>query len=198
MTQRSLHNPGVSMRRLASLLLLLAAAGCSADVTLPVPVLKGPTEQKNPPPVDPGIVCNAQQDTTVTLHGDKLAPIPIDIPDDPKVALPTVTLTRSLELGGGKAPSKDVIVWSGDPDADTTNTESADGKPLLTWKSQKSMSFVVQPELTLEGGNKGPLSAGVYDVEALVRNASASMKPRSRSPSPAVRCCASVMPRRRS
>jgi len=142
----------------------LAAVGCSEDVTGPKPAIEPPSQEASPPPVEPPIICNAQLTSEVTLHGEDFSPVPIDIPNDPKVALPDITLTRSHAIDGSEVGEPEVVLYSGDADADTTNTMDADGEPLVSWDSQQQMRFRVNQGLMLPSGDEGMLAQGVYDV----------------------------------
>lgn len=161
--------------------LLMSCAGllaCSERVESPAPVLEPPSSDADPPPVDPEIICRDQHSTVVTLHGSSFAPAPIDVPGDPKLALPTVRLSRSHELGGDGVEDPDQVIFSGDYGADPTNALDDDGElievdgaPLLNWRSQDEMSFTVTQDLVLgarvEGEDDrehGALPVGVWDV----------------------------------
>jgi len=209
-----LHRASESrVRSLLVAVALLGAAACSEKVEGPKPSIAGPSKDAAPPPVDPDIVCRAQLTTEVTLHGEQLSPIPIDVPKDPKLALPTVTLSRTHELDGAEAGAADVVVYSGNSDADPTNSADAngepltiDGKPLLNWKSRQEMSFLVTQSLVLgekpakgeaDTRETGMLPAGVWDVK--VDNADGFSteslgslavvdKPELQMPSPGVVC----------
>src|SRR5262249_11531910 len=93
------------------------------------------------------------------------------VPKAPKVALPTLTLIRSHDLGGGGVSDPDEVVYSGDPNKDPVNAFDADGKPLLTWKSQTRMKLTVNQALALNalGKKHARLPWGVWDLE--VKNA---------------------------
>lgn len=152
--------------RLTCSALALLTAACSADVTGPKPKVDPPSADAEPPPVAPEIVCNAQLETDVVVSGSGFAPIPIDIPDAPKTALPDVQLSLALDLDGDPVDATDPVLFSGNPDKDETNSS------LVTWQSREQMTFTVTPELTLPDGSTGELGAGIYDVT--VRNASGS------------------------
>jgi hypothetical protein len=139
----------------------------------PTPTAEAPAPSVDPPPVDPEIICRDQLDSEVTLHASGLSPVPIDIPDDPKVALPDVTLIRGHDLDGTEVGEPDQVLWSGDPDADETNAFDAEGEPLLYWDSQEQMRIRVNQGLTLGTGEDlepgaerptGVLEEGVWDV----------------------------------
>lgn len=139
---------------------LLAAACCvvaSCD-----PVLEGPRPSLADPapgalPVEPPILCREQhpaEGTPVIVHGEAFAPIPFDIPHDPKVALPDLTLVGAHDLFGGDAELGDVS-FEGTPGG--VNAE------LLSWQSQQQLTFVYQDLLALAEG-EGAVPAGLYDV----------------------------------
>ena len=174
----SLRTAVVVLGWLILLALSTVGSACSKEIDAPQPQIDPPSAAANPPPVDPEIVCRDQLASKVTLHGEHFAPIPIDLPKNPKIALPTVTLARAHELDGGNVGDPDQVIYSGDPDADRTNAADADGnlievdgQPLLQWKSQQEMSFLVTQDLVLgakpagdDTRMSGPLPAGVWDV----------------------------------
>lgn len=139
---------------------LLAAACCG--VVACDPVLEGPPPSLADPtpgelPVEPPILCREQQPaegTAVTVHGDSFAPIPFDIPNDPKVALPDLTLLGAHDLLGGEAELGDVA-FEGTPGG--VNSD------LLSWQSQQQLTFIFLDELAL-GDGQGAVPAGLYDV----------------------------------
>jgi hypothetical protein len=140
-----------------------ALGGCSKKLDGPTPKLEAPMKSAKQSPVDPGLVCRDQLTTKVTVHGEGFSPIPIDIPKAPKTALPSVTLTLGHNLDGSKAGGSTEVLYSGDPNKDTTN--SYDGKtPLLTWKSQTELTFTVNQSLKIGKAGKGMLPVGIYDV----------------------------------
>ncbi len=146
-------------RTMASAALLAAGPlGCSDEVTGPTPAVETP--EAIPPagtalPIDPGLICRHQLTTDVVITGTDFSPVPIDIPDDPRAALPTVTLVRGLTLDGAPGDAAEVV-YSGLPDA----TNAA----LLSWQSQTQMTLTVDQAVTLPDATEGPLPAGVYDV----------------------------------
>ncbi|MDD9932234.1 MAG: hypothetical protein OXT09_01445 [Myxococcales bacterium] len=148
--------------------LALGAAACSSEVKGPEPASEPASASADPPPVDPEIICRDQLRTEVTLNGSGFSPVPIDIPGDPKVALPDVLLSRGHGLDGSKVGKPQRVLWSGDPDADDTNAFDDEGDPLLRWDSQKRMHIVVHQSLTLGTGDgkrdRGVLEEGVWDV----------------------------------
>ncbi|MDH5672857.1 MAG: hypothetical protein OEZ06_11955 [Myxococcales bacterium] len=168
---------------------LLVAMGCSEELQGPKPTIEAPAAEAEPPPVDPEIICRDQLTSTVTLHGDAFSPVPIDVPNHPKVALPDVILTRSHDLSGAEVAAPDRVAYSGDPDADPTNAFGSGDEPLLAWASQQRMSFVVNQELTLGGlledvpegstRDSGVLEEGVWDVTVANANGNNIESPRS-------------------
>ena len=127
-------------------------------------MLEAPSRKASPPPVDPEIICRDQITSKVTVHGSGFSPVPIDIPHAPKTALPNVILSRAHSLTGKAVASPDEVRWSGDPDADKTNSADADGDPLLRWKSRQELVFDVNQKLVVGDGKAGVLAEGVYDV----------------------------------
>jgi len=118
----------ISLKCLLTLALSGGAIACSKEVETPQPSIEPPSAAAAPPPVDPEIVCSDQFSSAVTLHGEHFAPIPIDLPKNPKIALPTVSLLRSHELDGGNVSDPDAVIYSGDPDADRTNAADDSGE----------------------------------------------------------------------
>jgi hypothetical protein len=156
----------------------LALAACSAKLESPAPVIEPPSSDAMPPPVDPEIVCRDQISSRVTLHGTSFAPVPFDVPGEPKLALPSVVLARTHELDGSDVERPLRVVYSGDHDADPTNALDddgelieVDGEPLLRWASQQEMSFLVTQDLVLGARSEGTddrehgtLPVGLWDV----------------------------------
>src|SRR5688572_10590081 len=118
------------MRRTLALLVL---AACSHEIEGPSPTVGT---------IDPGLVCNAVT-TTLTLTGAGLSPLAVDaLTDDPKLALPTVTVQRVSDLEGN--PVNDPAI---------TLCEATDRAcTLVRWISQTEMEFDITPELGLEPG----------------------------------------------
>ncbi|MDH5673473.1 MAG: hypothetical protein OEZ06_15065 [Myxococcales bacterium] len=127
------------------------------------PTLKAPAAGE-PLPVDPGLICGEQLRTDVSVNGEGLSPIPVNVPKDPTAALPGLYLLQSAALDGSEASEGAGAMWSGESGADPTNAFDEDGEPLLRWESQQQMVFTVHPELTLNDESSGPLPAGLYDV----------------------------------
>src|SRR5688572_23962233 len=90
-----------------SIALCAFAPACSEKLEGPKPSLEPPSAAAAPPPVDPEIVCRDQLTTEVAIHGERLSPVPIDIPKSPKTALPTITLARAHDLDGGAVSAPD-------------------------------------------------------------------------------------------
>lgn len=127
--------------RLVALVWPLASCGHQLDG--PAPTVSG---------VSPDIICTEQLDTTVTLSGDGLSPLAIDaLTDDPKLALPAITLTRVKDLAGQTVTGPSIKL----PDDPADPAAS-----IVEWHGLTSMSFTVSPALALE--------PGVYDI--LVEN----------------------------
>lgn len=128
---------------LVSLLGLLGlSTGCSNEVDGPTPV---------PAAVDPQVICH-QADTWVLINGTDFSPSPVDaLTDDPRVALPQVTLSLVNDIDGSTLEQVDYLL-NPDP-ADVANLR-------VKWTSSKQLSFFVDPALALQ--------RGVYDLQ--VRN----------------------------
>jgi hypothetical protein len=145
-------------RQLRSLRLLCAAApllawGCSKDVVGPQP---GLLEGGGVPP-SPNVVCQDQLTTLVQIHGSDFSPIPVDVPNSPRTALPDIALTRSKDLDGSSAGGLP-IVFSGDSDR-PTNLE------LSSWQNAELMTVTVNQQVTLGDGMAGSLPVGIYDIK---------------------------------
>lgn len=157
-----------SILHLLCLCAIALGASCSAEVTGPAPSIKPPGADVNPPPVKPAMVCLDQLTAEVVVSGERFSPMPIDIPKDPQTALPNIVLTKNTELDGTPAARSDQILYSGDPDKDPTNAYGKDDHtPLLSWDGQKSMTFVVNQQLTLADGSTGKLDEGIYDISVI-------------------------------
>ncbi len=166
-----------SVARYSLLLLMIAGLYCCSEaVAGPDPSLGTEADGEGATAMlDPGIVCRAQLSTEVSIAGEGFSPMPVDIPDDPRAALPDITLVRSLDLDGGAVSDPERVLYSGEPVADPSNAFAEDGTtPLLKWQSQQSMSFVVNPQLTLADGSTGMLAEGIYDVEVSNPNGSSA------------------------
>lgn len=159
--------------------LICLALGCARELDGPEP---GPPRAKSRAALDPAVVCRDQRVTEVALHGEGFTPLVVGAPDEAKTVLPTLRLTRTHGLDGTEGGG-DRVVYSGDPDTDRTNANYPDGEPilvqgmpLLQWKSQREMSFLITPQLELgevplEGSEPrmfGMLAEGFW--EASVQN----------------------------
>ena len=113
------------------------ATGCEQKMDGPQPVVDNPSTSADPAPIDPGIICRDQRISDVVINGSGMSPVPIDVPNNPRTALPTVLLTRGLNLDGSAGDGLEVT-YNGDPD----NPQNV---PLLSWQSQRQMTFVVVP-----------------------------------------------------
>jgi hypothetical protein len=153
--------------------LVALASGCDAGLEGPVPGVNAPHKNAKKPPADPPLVCRDQLTTEVVVHGEGFSPIPIDVPDAPKAALPTITLTRSEALDGADLSDPDQIVYSGNPDPKTKPTNL----DLLSWQSLKQMTFVVNQNITLGEAMKGMLDEGIWDLEVENANGALSASP---------------------
>lgn len=143
-----------SLAALAALTALVL--GCDPSTDGPTPILTADDGRA----VTPGYLCRDQLTTEVTLHGQNLSPAPIDVPGDPRTALPRVTLTAASALDGG-AGSGDVIVFGGE-------REEANAA-RVRWLGQDAMTLTIDQAITLaDASAPAPLPAAVYDVE--VRN----------------------------
>ena len=116
---------------IAILVAVVLAAGCSKGLEGPAPDVSAPRAGASRPPDEPPIECRDQLTTPVKVHGEGFTPVPIDVPDAPKAAFPSITLTRSQALDGAKISDPDEVVYSGNPDPKTkpTNLKS------LSWQS---------------------------------------------------------------
>ncbi len=142
----------IGARRWCLLITLMCGYGCSSGLDGPAPKIAAKAGKLA---VEPGILCADQRETDVTLHGKGFSPVPIDVPDHPRIAIPDVSLIRKRTLDG-KTESEETVVYSGDPTR-TTNLE------LLSWRSQTEMHLTVNQTLT-RGTASGALEAGMYDV----------------------------------
>lgn len=139
--------------------LLLATSACKNELTGPSPSIESPAEGAELP-VDPGIICStqhAEDGTALAVSGTALAPIPFDIPNDPKVGLPDLNLTRTSGVSGGDADAFSVA-YGGEPGESNSS--------LLSWTSQSSMGFRVTDDVGLQ--------AGIYDLTITNANGEAA------------------------
>ncbi|PJB35644.1 MAG: hypothetical protein CO108_25080 [Deltaproteobacteria bacterium CG_4_9_14_3_um_filter_63_12] len=144
---------------LAGLIIIQCALwlGCAEELAGPKPGIESPAPGQALP-VDPGIVCKMQhpaEGTATVVTGSKLSPLPFDIPDAPKTALPQMTLVRTQNLDGSAGDNAEVV-YGGRP-----GEANAD---LLHWQSQDQMTFMVKDDLQLSDGSTGNLPEGVYDL----------------------------------
>ncbi|MCA9547661.1 MAG: IPT/TIG domain-containing protein, partial [Myxococcales bacterium] len=133
----------------------LAMLACEAKIEGPSPTFTAPEQAASP--VLPGYVCREQLTTEVALHGAAFAPAPIDVPNAPRTALPTVTLTGALALDGASVEAPVPITYGGE-------LEQANASKL-TWQGQQQMTLTVDQALVVDAtGEPGLLPAAVYDV----------------------------------
>jgi hypothetical protein len=143
---------------------LVLVAACEPALTASVPpslTAPGPGVQ----PVEPPILCQEQHSaagTAVVVHGAGFAPIAVDIPNAPHVVLPDLALRGAHELFGADAVVGDVLYGG---------TEGSKNAALLSWQSDRQLTFVVANEVALgeAGDDVGPIPKGLYDVD--VKNA---------------------------
>ncbi|HKP64903.1 MAG TPA: IPT/TIG domain-containing protein [Polyangiales bacterium] len=164
---------------------MLICAGCSDKFSGPTPTLS-----KSRLPVAPAIVCGDQQTTELTLNGEHLSPVPLNIPNKPAIALPSLTLTRSAALDGGDA-SKMELLYGGDSTAPSNTSK-------LSWNDQQEISFTIDQELEIDG-DKGRMPSGIYDARVVNPNTNQATaksvlavvdKPTATETSPALLCLA--------
>jgi hypothetical protein len=132
--------------------------GCKEKLTGPAPTLEARAGESLV--VEPGVVCNEQRSTQVSLHGKGFSPLAVDVPKHARIELPTVTLTRSATLDGEKGDRVE-LVYGGD-EKQGPNAE------LLAWDSQEQLHVTINQSLEIDG-EAGILPLGIYDVH--VRNA---------------------------
>ncbi len=167
---------------------LLLLISCSGRIEGPSPALLSEEEGES---LATTIVCRDQLSTEVVVSGDGFSPIPVNIPNGPKVALPSITLSRTSELNGDPVDTPVDVLFSGTPD-DRTNIK------WLTWQSQKQMTFTVNQSLSVDG-DSSVLPEGIHDI--LVRNPddektqqtgvlAVVSKPVLEAPSPSITCLA--------
>lgn len=147
-------------RHIVGLLLVagLGMAGCSEEVTGPEPGVENPAQDQELP-VSPGIICqeqNPEGGTRIEVTGENFAPVPVDLPGNPTVALPSLSLVKQTTLGG-QAEAGATVSYGSEPGS--TNAD------LLSWESQSLMAFQVLDSLTLGDGTDGMVATGVYDVQ---------------------------------
>lgn len=132
-------------------LVAAAAWGCSSDVVGPQPSLAPGVS-----PPTPNVVCQDQLATAVQIHGTNFSPVPVDVPNAPRAAIPDVTLRRAKTLTGAAGNGLQ-ITYSGDSD-DPTNLA------LLSWQSAEQMTLTVNQDVTLSDGSSGSPELGIYDI----------------------------------
>jgi hypothetical protein len=119
--------------------------GCAAELDGPAPSVEA---------VSPGLVCNVQLSTTITLQGANLSPLALEAATgDPTLAIPDVDLRRVQDIGGALVTA-DPIRLPNDPDNPEAST--------VVWDNETTMHFEVGPELGLE--------PGYYEVTVTNRN----------------------------
>ena len=124
------------MNRLMPSLLLLVA--CAPELNSPDPVVDG---------VSPGLTCNAQVETPVTLSGEAFTPVLTNaLSSTPRIHLPEVLLTRVSDANGNSDDEVGLEVELG-PTGDAA---------ALSWIDDSTLGFRVVEELGLP--------AGVWDV----------------------------------
>jgi len=118
--------------RAAYIVALAASSGCAYELETAPPSVDG---------VSPGLTCNAQLTTEITVSGKQLTPLPADVlTDKPQVLLPAIRIENISSLDGSDG--------SGD------GFELSDAR----WLDNKTMAFDVTPELAI--------TEGVYDLFA--------------------------------
>jgi len=105
-------------------------------------------------------MCADQIATTLTLTGSAFSPIPYDVPNAPKAALPTVSFTRTLALDG-TAATGEALVFGGQPDGVNA--------PRLAWVDDTTLQIAMDQAMTLADSTTGRIQPGLHDV--LVTNA---------------------------
>ena len=163
---------------------LLASAGCSKQVDGPEPALSN----KSVLPVSPAIICGDQLTTELTLSGERLSPVPVNIPKQPAIALPSLTLTRRTALDGNAVDTVKVL-YGGDP---TTPSNTS----ALAWDDQQTMRFTIDQDLEIDG-SRSRVPAGIYDAMVVNPNGKSALakaalavldKPTITSTSPSLLC----------
>ncbi|MCA9539656.1 MAG: hypothetical protein KC620_12255 [Myxococcales bacterium] len=143
--------------------MVLSAAGiwaCESAVDGPAPQIEAP--DSGAPAIEPGYVCRDQLTTEVRIHGRAFSPSPIDVPGDPRTALPTLTLVGRQGLDGATPPA------AGAADVRYGGEREQINAAKLTWQSQQQLTFTVDQELVLDDtGATGRLPAAVFDVRVL-------------------------------
>lgn len=134
--------------------LALGSAACDPDTDGPTPVITAPDGRA----VQPAYLCRDQLTTEITVHGDHLSPSPIDVPGDPRTALPRVTLTAASALDGGSSDGA-VVIFGGEFEESNATR--------VRWLGQHAMALTIDQLMTLEADHDtpAPLPAAVYDIE---------------------------------
>lgn len=123
------------MQRRVLLALTVFIAGCSKQLTGPVPVVEG---------VDPDALCTEQLTNTLTVSGSNFAPALVDsLTKAPYLALPSSTLTQELDLAGASATGGQVE-FSGVP-----GESNADA---VAWESASKLSLTLAPMVVTTPG----------------------------------------------
>ena len=163
---------------------LLVSAACSSKLDGPKPALA----TKDKLPLSPTIVCGDQLTTELTISGEGLSPVPVNIPKKPAIALPSLTLSRVSAADGGDADALQVV-YGGDPTAPSNTSD-------LVWDSQTQMRAKIHQSLDIDG-KQGRVPSGIYDVRISNPNGHTSVakaalavvdKPTLTGPSPAQLC----------
>lgn len=162
-------------------------AGCAEERTGPAAAIDAEPSTATQP-LNPGIVCVDQKETAVQISGQNFSPVSIDVPKNPRTAIPTVKLTKSSQLDGAAATEAFEFTYNGDPDF-------KENLSLLSWQSQQQMTFQVRPRcaadtdcpdgLTCQTDKQvcaksadelltGPLQEGVYSVTVTNPNTSSA------------------------
>ena len=117
----------------------LLSGACSHRMESPDPTLAAR-------PVSPDLVCNAQIESKVVVHGTRFTPAPVNSLAEPTALwLPQLTLTRSADLEGKSEAEKQVVI-SGKPNELERHAEHN------TWQSAEQMTLYVDEALELEPG----------------------------------------------
>ncbi|MBN2716594.1 MAG: IPT/TIG domain-containing protein, partial [Deltaproteobacteria bacterium] len=126
---------------LLAVVVMAGVSGCKKKVEGPKPA---------PEAVSPKTVCSEQLSTWATVSGSGFSPSPKDgLTDNPKLALPQLTITKTRVLNGTAAPRPPVVL-----NADVTDPTVS----RVMWTSQSEMSFLVD--------QTPPLDSGIYDLSA--------------------------------
>lgn len=140
---------------------LLGCAACSSKLEGPSPGLADADSL----PVAPAVACGEQLTTVLDVNGARFAPVPVNVPAEPVLALPTVRLSRSAALDGSSADAVEVI-YGGDPTS-PSNTDA------LRWLDDAHMQVTLDQQLTVDG-ETARLPAGIYDARVINPNGNAA------------------------